>query len=125
MNTLTLNRRAWPGAGAVVAEALSRQRTLTLFALLMLVAMLPAAIALGLDTRTVHGVDVWVKPLKFMAALALFSFSTAWSRYPSHLDPTGPPPAGLPEKTRGRGTRRLPRRSPPRKTQRRPRTRHA
>ena len=78
MNTLTLNRSTRPGAGAVLAEAISRQRTLTLFALLMLVAMLPTAIALGLDARTVHGVDVWVKPLKFMAALALFSFSTAW-----------------------------------------------
>ena len=78
MNTLSLNRRAWPGAGAVVAEAMSRQRTLTFFALLMLAATVPAALALGLDARTVRGVDVWVKPLKFMAALALFSFSTAW-----------------------------------------------
>ena len=77
MNTFTLNR-PWPGPGALLAEAWSRQRTLTLLALLMLAAMLPAAVALGLDPREVRGVNVWVKPLKFMAALALFSFSTAW-----------------------------------------------
>ena len=78
MNSIALNSRAWPDPGAVVADAMSRQRTLTLFALLMLVAMLPTAVALGLDGRAIRGVDVWVKPLKFMAALALFSFSTAW-----------------------------------------------
>jgi hypothetical protein len=78
MTTLTLNRRAAPSASAVFAEAMTRQRTLTLFALLMLAAMLPTAIALALDGREIRGVDVWVKPLKFMAALALFSFSTAW-----------------------------------------------
>jgi len=77
MNTLTLNR-AWPGPGAVLAEALVRQRTLTLLALLLLAAMVPTALALGLDGREIRGVHVWVKPLKFMAALALFSFSTAW-----------------------------------------------
>ena len=77
MNSLALNR-PWPGPGAVLAEALARQRTLTLLALLMLAAMLPAAVALGLDSHEIRGVNVWVKPLKFMAALALFSFSTAW-----------------------------------------------
>jgi hypothetical protein len=71
-------KRAWPGPGAVLQEAWTRQRTLTLMALLMLTAMLPAALALGLDDRLIRGVNIWVKPLKFMAALALFSFSTAW-----------------------------------------------
>jgi hypothetical protein len=77
MNTLILNR-PWPGPGAVLAEAWSRQRTLTLLSLLMLAATLPAAVALGLDPREIRGVSVWVKPLKFMAAMALFSFTTAW-----------------------------------------------
>jgi hypothetical protein len=77
MNTIILNR-PWPGPGALLAEAWSRQRTLTLLALVLLVAMLPAAVALGLDGREIRGVNVWVKPLKFMAAVALFSFSTAW-----------------------------------------------
>lgn len=62
----------------VWAEALQRQRTLTLFAAAMLVAMLPALWALGVDDRVLRGVNVWVKPLKFMAAVGLFAFSTAW-----------------------------------------------
>jgi hypothetical protein len=77
MTTITMSR-LWPGPGAVLREAASRQRTLTLLALLMLLAMLPTALALGLDERLIRGVNVWVKPLKFMASMALFSFSTAW-----------------------------------------------
>jgi len=48
------------------------------FALVMLAAMLPAAIGLGLDERVLRGVNVWVKPLKFMAAVALLALTTAW-----------------------------------------------
>jgi hypothetical protein len=77
MSTLALTQH-WPSPVAILREAWTRQRTLTALALLMLAAMLPAAIALGLDTHQIRGVNVWVKPLKFMASLALFSFSTAW-----------------------------------------------
>ena len=51
---------------------------LMLFAVLMAAAMLPAALALGLDDRLLRGVSVWVKPLKFMAASALLALTTAW-----------------------------------------------
>jgi hypothetical protein len=53
-------------------------RRLAAFALVMLALMVPAAIALGLDERTLRGVNVWVKPLKFMASVALFALTTAW-----------------------------------------------
>ena len=39
---------------------------LVAFALILLAALLPAAIGLGLDERTLRGVNVWVKPMKFM-----------------------------------------------------------
>jgi hypothetical protein len=55
-----------------------RQPVLASLALCMLLAALPALLALSLDTRQVHGVNVWVKPLKFMLSLALFSATTAW-----------------------------------------------
>ncbi len=74
MNTLVLASRR----GGLLHELLARERRLTLFALLLLAAMLPAALALGLDDRMLRGVSVWVKPLKFMASIALFSLSTAW-----------------------------------------------
>lgn len=63
---------------AWLAEALRRHRGLTISALLIWAAMLPALMALGLDERTVREVNVWVKPLKFMAAIGLFWLSTAW-----------------------------------------------
>lgn len=69
---LGLNPRRW------WAEALRRETTLTLFALFMALAMLPTVVALGLDDRMLRDVSIWVKPLKFMASISLFSLSTAW-----------------------------------------------
>ncbi|MGL6111879.1 MAG: hypothetical protein ACRC2B_17445, partial [Rubrivivax sp.] len=40
--------------------------------------MLLAAIGMGLDERTLRGVSVWVKPMKFMASVALLALTTAW-----------------------------------------------
>ncbi|WP_425261741.1 hypothetical protein ACPOLB_12760 [Rubrivivax sp. RP6-9] len=77
MNTLTMVtpaalRRGWLGA------LFAGERRLALFGLVMVLAMLPALVALGLDERMLRGVNVWVKPLKFMASLALFAWTTAW-----------------------------------------------
>lgn len=55
-----------------------REPRLVAFALLMLALMLPAAIGLGLDERVLRGVNVWVKPLKFMSSVALLALTTAW-----------------------------------------------
>jgi hypothetical protein len=55
-----------------------REPRLVAFALLMLLLMLPAAIGLGLDDRALRGVNVWVKPMKFMASVALLALTTAW-----------------------------------------------
>jgi hypothetical protein len=66
------------GPGELLSEALRRHRALTLFGLLMWVAMLPTLVAWGLDERTLRGVSVWAKPLKFMASIGLFSLCTAW-----------------------------------------------
>jgi len=46
--------------------------------LLLLVAIIPAAIGLGVDERMLRDVNVWVKPIKFMASLALLALTTAW-----------------------------------------------
>lgn len=55
-----------------------REPRLAAFGLLMLALMLPALLALGVDERTLRGVNVWVKPLKFMASVGLFALTTAW-----------------------------------------------
>ena len=62
-----------------------REPRLVAFALLMLALMLPAALALGLDDRLLRGVNVWIKPLKFMASVALLALTTAW--FAAHLQP--------------------------------------
>jgi hypothetical protein len=62
----------------LLAEVIAREPVLARFGLLMWLLMIPAAIALGLDERTLRGVPVWVKPMKFMASLGLFALTTAW-----------------------------------------------
>ena len=61
-----------------------REPRLFAFGLLMLALMVPAALALGLDDRTLRGVNVWVKPMKFMAAVSLLALTTAW--FVGHLE---------------------------------------
>lgn len=43
----------------------------------LMLCMLPAWHRARHDNRTIRGVNVWIKPLKFMAALALFAATTA------------------------------------------------
>lgn len=62
----------------VLAELLARQRTLTVYALGMLLLMVPTLALMAVDERAIREVGVWSKPLKFMASTALFALSTAW-----------------------------------------------
>ena len=64
-------RRVW-------RELLQRQAALTCFGLALWLAMVPTLIAWGMDERTLREVNVWTKPLKFMASVGLFSITTAW-----------------------------------------------
>lgn len=63
-----------------------REPRLAAFGLLMLALMVPALIGLALDDRTLRDVNVWVKPLKFMASVGLLAFTTAW--FIGHLPDT-------------------------------------
>lgn len=84
MNTLVLARG--PGAPMRVWQSLiDGDRSLAWFGLLVLALMIPTALALGLDPRELRGVPVWVKPLKFMASIGLFAWTTAW--FASALEP--------------------------------------
>jgi len=81
MNPMSLSSPL-PGAARPASTPLlqlwQREPRLVAFALLMLALMLPAAIGLGLDERVLRGVSVWVKPMKFMASMALLALTTAW-----------------------------------------------
>lgn len=80
-NTLALHGTAggWLPRIAQTLRALWRtDRRLVGFALLMLAALLPAALGLAFDDRELRGVNVWVKPMKFMLSVALLALTTAW-----------------------------------------------
>jgi hypothetical protein len=77
-NTLQILDPSTLGPWDLLNELLNRQRVLTLYALLMLAAMIPTLVLAVVDERTLREVGIWVKPLKFMASTALFSLTTAW-----------------------------------------------
>jgi hypothetical protein len=63
----------------VLAELFDRQRTLAGYGLVLLALALLAAAAQSVDPRTLtNGVNVWVKPTKFLVSLGVFALTTAW-----------------------------------------------
>jgi hypothetical protein len=60
------------------AESMKRERTLTIYGLILAALIIPALIAMGLDDRTLRGVNVWIKPVKFLAATSILALTTAW-----------------------------------------------
>ena len=55
-----------------------RQPALAKAGWVCLCLMLPTLVAHALDTRTLMGVGVWVKPLKFQLSLAVYLLTLAW-----------------------------------------------
>lgn len=55
----------------LLAAAATRERALLLTALLIAALMLPTLVALLVETRTLAGLNVWIKPLKFQASVAV------------------------------------------------------
>ncbi|KAA2237908.1 hypothetical protein [Salinarimonas soli] len=62
----------------VPAELLRRDPALARAGLLLLALMVPTAIALAVDPRTLNGVAIWVKPLKFEASIGVYLLTLAW-----------------------------------------------
>jgi hypothetical protein len=69
-------RPSWPAR--LWLDAWHGDRLLMLLAALLLAALLPMALGLALDERTLRGVNVWVKPLKFALSLAVLAWTTAY-----------------------------------------------
>ena len=67
-----------PFSSRIFTELFERQRTLTLYGITLLVAALPLLAAQLIDPRTLHGVNVWVKPVKFLVSVGVFSLTAAW-----------------------------------------------
>jgi hypothetical protein len=83
MSTIAFGGRALPAlrlatAGEFIREMRRRQPLLYGTAAVMTLMMAPTLAALLIDTRTVNGVNVWLKPLKFELSLAVFFGTLAW-----------------------------------------------
>jgi hypothetical protein len=59
-------------------ELQRRQPHLAAAALLCLAAIVPCLIALSIDVRTVNGISVWIKPIKFLLSFVVYYVTLAW-----------------------------------------------
>lgn len=59
-------------------ELARRQPVLASVGLLCFLAVVPLLFAGYIDTRTVHGINVWVKPVKFLIAIGVYLWTLAW-----------------------------------------------
>ena len=56
----------------IAGETIRRQPVLAAAGMLILAAMAPTLFAYLVETRTLYGINVWTKPLKFEASIALY-----------------------------------------------------
>ena len=70
--------RSLPSPGEAMALAYRGQPLLAGAGLFLLLATIPTFAALGLDARTLNGINVWIKPLKFEISLSVHLLSVAW-----------------------------------------------
>jgi len=60
------------------AELILRQPALALYGLVLLALAVPLLGLQLFDERQLHGVNVWVKPVKFLVSVGVFSLTAAW-----------------------------------------------
>lgn len=53
-------------------------RSLVVAGLLHLLAVVPALVAMQVDDRTLFGIDVWIKPTKFLLSIGIYLVTLAW-----------------------------------------------
>lgn len=75
----------WQTLRQLAAEAMARERRLTIYAFALFALAVPMALAWGLDERMVRGANVWIKPIKFALSIGVLALTTAW--FIGHLQP--------------------------------------
>lgn len=87
MSTLAINdhmpsRSTALSLSGLVAEMRAAEPRFMALAIILVVAMLPTGLAALLDTRSLDGIELWGKALKFEVALAVYLFTLAFfARY--------------------------------------------
>jgi hypothetical protein len=61
-----------------LVQAYKREPILTVFGLFWWLCLVPLLLAYALDDRSLRGVNIWLKPIKFALSLGLYSLYTAW-----------------------------------------------
>ena len=64
------------GSG-IIAELVRREPVLAGTGLLLIAAMAPTLFAYAVEARTLYGINVWTKPLKFQASVGLYLVACA------------------------------------------------
>lgn len=67
-----------PARGNLVDELFRREPWYAAAGFFLAAMMMPTLVAAALDARTLYGVNVWVKPLKFQASISLYLLTLAW-----------------------------------------------
>lgn len=82
MTTLDIGRpplaTSRPSLAAVWSRAAAAEPLYAGAAIVLAVMMLPTLMAMAIDTRTLDGVNVWMKPFKFELALVVYLMTLAW-----------------------------------------------
>ena len=66
-------------APSILADLLARQRTLALYGLALIACAAVAVLLQQLDPRALaSGVNIWVKPAKFLFSIGVFALTAAW-----------------------------------------------
>ena len=64
--------------GAILAELRRRDPVLTTAGWLMVAGFAGALALASVDTRTILGINPWIKPMKFFASITIFLWTMAW-----------------------------------------------
>jgi hypothetical protein len=80
MSALALPTPGPAGRPACLASLQLRRAepVLSTAALLALLALVPVLLALAIDVRTVNGINVWIKPAKFLLSFVVYYATLAW-----------------------------------------------
>ena len=70
-----------------IRTMLARDRLLTLTALAMLAGALVVVVIAPFEARVVTGINLWIKPLKFLVSIAIFLATMAWLMPEVHGSP--------------------------------------
>lgn len=62
----------------LVGELMQREPVLAGSGIILFAAMAPTLFAYVMETRTLYGINVWTKPLKFEASIGLYFLTLAW-----------------------------------------------